>query len=335
MKKVTIMDIAKEVNVSKTTVSMVLNNKSINVSDETRKKILKTASEMNYIPNTVARSLSTNRTNTIGIILPDIENPFFAMMAKTIEDTAEKLNYNIILCNSYNNTDKEEKYVKLLISKLVDGVIFAAGGNSERNLNILKSNKVPFVLVDRYVESINEYSGVFSKNIEGIKQGVEYLYKLNHRNIAFVGGNAKVKVAKLRNESYIETSKSLGLYNENLMVESDFSIEGGIKATEKLLSVSKNIDAIFYSSDVMALGGMKYLIRNGYKIPKDISVLGFDNINMSALFEPELTTIAQPIYRLGETACELLIKIIENKCENEIIELDTQLIERGSVINLK
>ncbi|OOM13881.1 LacI family DNA-binding transcriptional regulator [Clostridium saccharobutylicum] len=331
MRSVTMSDIAQEAKVSKTTVSKVLNNREINVSDSTRQNILNIAKRLNYIPNGVARSLTTRRTNTIGIILPDIENPFFAAMAKTIEEMAENRGYNVILCNSYNNEEKEDKYIRLLISKLVDGVIYGSGGNSKESLNVLRSNKVPFVVVDRYIDSTYKYSGVFSKNIEGVKRGVRYLYDLNHRNIAFVGGSCKVKLAKMRNESYVEISKELGVYNKDLMVEADFSIEGGMRATENLLSITKDIDAIFYSSDVMALGGMKYLIRHGYKIPDDISVLGFDNINISALFEPELTTVAQPIYEIGKTSCELLIDIIEKNCEDKIIELDTNLIQRNSV----
>ncbi|SFD47198.1 LacI family DNA-binding transcriptional regulator [Clostridium uliginosum] len=331
MKKVTIMDIAKKVNVSKTTVSMVLNNKEINVSDETRKKIFKSAKEMNYIPNTIARSLSTNKTNTIGIILPDIENPFFAMMAKTIEDTAEKLNYNVILCNSYNNTAKEEKYVKLLISKLVDGVIFAAGGKSEHNLNILTSNKVPFVLVDRYVESINEYSGVFCSNEQGIKLGVDYLYSKNKRKIAFVTGHKDLKIGEIRYNAYKKIAEELGVYDEELIIRDDFTIEGGMNSTKKLLALNKKIDAIFYSSDVMALGGFKVLIREGYRVPKDISILGYDNINISYILEPELTTISQPIYEMGQSACELLVNMINGTTENLTISLNPTLIERDTV----
>lgn len=332
MRKVTIKDIAKKANVSKTTVSMVLNNKAISVSDETRENIFRIVKEMNYIPNTIARSLSTNKTNTIGIILPDIENPFFAMMAKTIENTAEKLNYNVILCNSYNSTVKEEKYVKLLISKLVDGVIFAAGGKSEDNLNILKQNKIPFVLVDRYVKSINEYSGVFCSNEQGIKLGVDYLYSKNKRKIAFVTGHKDLKIGEIRYNAFKKIAEELGVYDEKLIVEDDFTIDGGMNSTKKLLELNKTIDAIFYSSDVMALGGFKVLIREGYEVPKDISILGYDNINISSILEPELTTIAQPIYEMGEKACELLVNMINGATESLVVNLDATLVERDTVI---
>ncbi|AYE33595.1 LacI family DNA-binding transcriptional regulator [Clostridium septicum] len=331
MRNVTMSDIAKEANVSKTTVSKVLNNKQISVSNETRKNIFEIAKRLNYVPNSVARSLSTRKTNTIGIILPDIENPFFSEMAKAIEENAESLGYNVILCNSYNKDEKEERYIRLLVSKLVDGVIFASGGNSEDSLNILRSNRVPFVVIDREIETIEKYSGVLCDNEQGIELGVNYLFNKGKRQIAFVAGEPKFQISKIRNESYKNIAKKLGVYNPDIICESEFSIEGGMKATEELLLRSKYIDAIFYSSDVMALGGMKYLIRNGYKIPDDISILGYDNINISSLSEPELTTIAQPIYSMGEEAFKLLIEIIGGSDKNQIIKLKTKLIERDSV----
>ena len=294
MRKATLLDIAEKANVSKTTVSMVLNNKKISVSDATRQKINDAVKELNYIPNTVARSLSTRKTETIGIVLPDIENPFFSEMARAIEDTAGKLNYNIMFCNSDNNQDKEEKYVRLLISKLVDGVIFVSGGKSEQNLQMLENNNIPFVIVDRYIESSKEYNGVFCDNEEGIRLGVEYLYKNNKKKIAFVTGSQKLKVAKLRLRAFEEVTKDLNIYNEHLIFQSEFTINGGMKATEEIINSSNTVDAIFYSSDVMALGGFKLLTRKGYKIPEDIAIMGYDNINISDLVEPELTTVAQP-----------------------------------------
>lgn len=245
----------------------------------------------NYIFNGVVRSLIIRRINIIGIILFDIENLFFVVMVKIIEEMVENRGYNVILCNLYNNEEKEDKYIRFLISKLVDGVIYGLGGNSKESLNVLRSNKVFFVVVDRYIDSIYKYSGVFLKNIEGVKRGVRYFYDLNYRNIVFVGGSCKVKLVKMRNESYVEISKELGVYNKDLIVEVDFLIEGGMRVIENLLFIIKNIDVIFYSSDVMVFGGMKYLIWYGYKILDDILVLGFDNINILVLFELEFIIV--------------------------------------------
>lgn len=331
MGKVTLLDIAKAVNLSKTTVSMVLNSKPINVSDETKSKIFKAAQDLNYIPNSLARSLSTKKSYTIGFIIPDIQNPFFSEMAKAIEIEAEKYGYSMILCNSFNSGKKEQEYITLLISKLVDGVIMVPSGEKNKGIELLKSNKVPFVLADRMVYGKDGINGVFCDNENGIKLGVEYLIKKGHKNIAFVAGNQK-GISNTRLEYFKEIAKKYEIFNKDLIEAENFSMEGGIEATDILINKKINIDAIFYSSDVMAIGGMKYLLRNGYKIPKDISILGYDNIGISSFIEPELTTIAQPIYNMGEKAFELLMKSIKDEIdEDSIINLTPYLVERKTV----
>ena len=333
MKKITLVDVAMKANVSKTTVSLILNNKPINVNEETRKKVLKVAEELNYIPNNIARSLSTKKTNILGVIFPNIENPFFSEIAKAIECTAEALGYTVIICNSNNKAELEEKQIKLLIGQLVDGVILVSGGERTISLKLLKNNKIPFLLLDRYFEEEKGYSGVFCSNEEGIKLGLNYLYyEKNKKNIAFIRGEKGVKTADLRYEYYKKLSKEIGIYDKDLVFEGKFNIVGGMESTEKLLECNKKVDAIFYSSDIMALGGMKILIRNGYKIPNDISILGYDNINISQIIEPELTTISQPIYNMGKEACNLLVNLIDKKIKDKIVMLKPTLIERSTVL---
>lgn len=331
MGKTTLLDIAKYANVSKTTVSMVLNNKPISVSDETRENILKAAKELNYIPNSLARSLSTKKTYTIGVIVPDIQNPFFSEMAKHIEITAERYGYSVILCNSFNSYEREENYIRLLISKLVDGVIFAASGDKPSNVNTLIDNKIPFTVVDRLLDTDKKYNGVFCENKYGIYLGVEYLYKKNKRKIAFVGGDDNSSVVKIRLNSFREIAKKLGILDEDIIIKESFTLNGGINSTKEIIKRNKNVEAIFYSSDIMAIGGIKYLLREGYLIPDDISILGYDNIDIGSFIEPELTTIAQPISEMGKEACNLLIKLINEKSNGEIINIKPYLIERSTV----
>lgn len=331
MNNVTMKDIAELAGVSKATVSMVMNKKDDSISDATRKRILKIAKEMSYIPNSIARSLSTKKSGTIGIILPDITNPFFSEMARAIEDEAERLEYNLIICNTDNDKYKEEKYIELLISKLIDGVIFMSGGKSNDSITLLKNNNVPFVLVDRYIEGYKDDYGVFCLNKQGVAKGIKYLYESGKRKIVFVKGTENIEVSKQRLEGYIDAMKSYGIYDKNYIFEGDFNVEGGIIATKKIIDSFHNLDAIFYSNDMMALGGMKILLRNGYKIPRDIAIIGFDNIHISEIIEPELTTIAQPIYIMGEKACSILIDVINGALPTEKqIYFETHLIIRGT-----
>lgn len=330
MKKITISDIAQKAGVSKATVSLVLNDKPINVSSGTRENILRISKELNYIPNSIARSLITNKTDTIGLILPDIVNPFFSEIARAIEDTAGKMNYNVMLCNSDSNSFKEEKYSKLLVSKLVSGSIFISGGNSQKSLEILRDNGIPVVLVDRYVEPSKGYSGVFCSNREGIYEAVEYLHKKNRKNIALITGSMSLETSKLRLQAYREITENLKMYNENLVCEGNYSVEGGVNSTEKLLELNDKIDAIIYCSDVMALGGIKVLKRKKLKVPKDISVVGYDDISFCEYVEPELTTIRQPIYDMGKEAFRLLIQIINGEAKEKKISFKSKLIIRGT-----
>lgn len=331
MRKVTLQDVAEYTNVSRTTASMVLNDKKINVSKETRNRILEAAKELNYIPNSLARSLSTKKSYTIGFIIPDIENPFFAEMAKAIETEAEKQGYSVILCNTFNNSKKEEEYIRLLISKLVDGVIIVVNGKKNNSMNLLKSNEVPFVIVDRHANEVEDIKGVFCDNEEGIRIGIDYLMKKEYKNIAFIGSTQNEIGLNSRIKYFEKISKEYNIFNESLLAEDAISLQGGINATERLIMKNRSIDAIFYSSDVMAIGGMKCLLRKGFKIPEDIGVLGYDNIGICSYIEPELTTIAQPIYNMGREAFTLLIDVANNNQKENIINLKPYLVERKTV----
>lgn len=330
MKKITMKDIALKAGVSKATVSMVLNNKDEIISKETKDKIFRIVEELNYIPNGAARSLSTKKSQIIGIIIPDITNPYFSEISRAIEDAASKMNYNVILCSTDNDEKREEKYVKLLISKLVDGIIFISGGNFNKSLKILHDHEIPFIILDRDVEDENNYPGVCCLNKEGVIEGLEYLLRKGRKTIAFVTGKRDLKVSQQRIEGYMEVMNNYNMFDDKLIFEGDFTIKSGIKITEKIISQNKGVDAIFYSNDLMAIGGIKTLIRRGLKIPDDISVIGFDNINISSLIEPELTTIAQPIYDMGKRACEMLIDIINGKEIKYKIYFNTKLIIRGT-----
>ncbi len=325
-------DIANVAGVSKATVSMVLNKKDDNISQGTRERILAIADELKYIPNSIARSLSTNKSGTIGIMLPDITNPFFSQIARAVEDTASKYDYNVIFCNMDNDMDKEVKYTKLLVSKLVDGVIFVTGGRSPESVNILEGNHIPFVFVDRNVQGFEHYSGVYCLNKKGSYEGVNYLYKKGKRKIAFVTGDKALSISKLRLEGFVEGAMELGIYREDWVFYSDFTIEGGRQVTEKVIKACDGIDTIFYSNDLMAIGGMKTLMAASIRIPEDIGVMGYDDIAISGMMNPALTTIHQPIYDMGKQSCRLLIKHIKGQLKKQkIIRYAPEILERQSI----
>ncbi|NLL31206.1 MAG: LacI family transcriptional regulator [Clostridiales bacterium] len=331
MSRITMKDIAEKVGVSKATVSMVINKKDSNISEETKKKIYDAIEEMGYIPNNIARGLNTKRSGSIGIIVPDISNPFFSELSKAVEDFANKLGYNVILCNSDNNVEKEKKYVELLISKLIDGIIFIPGQESKASANLLKLNNIPFVFVDRYINGFEDCPGVYFDNKQGVKDGIEYLYNKGKKNIVFVSGPKKIDVNKERLEGYKESMTEYGLYKESLIFETTFSLEGGMEATNRIINECESVDAIFYCNDIMAIGGMKTLKRRKYKIPEDILIMGFDGIKLSRMIEPELTTIQQPIYSMGQQACKLIIDIInEESITNTKIYFSPNIIVGGT-----
>ncbi|MGL4874360.1 MAG: LacI family DNA-binding transcriptional regulator [Clostridium sp.] len=327
MGKATLMDIAKALNISKTTVSIVLNNKGENISEETKKKIFDKAKELNYIPNYLAKSLSMKKTFSIGVIVPNIDNPFFSEMVNAIEVILNENGYSMILCNTFNNKEREAENIKLLINKAIDGIIIIPVNKEFENIEILKSNKIDFVLVDRVKENEKEENSVSCDSREGVKLGIEYLNK--NKNIAFITGSEFDLKEDVRLQSYRENIKKL---DEELIIKEEITMVGGFRATEKLLERKKKIDSIFYSSDIMAVGGIKYLLRNGFLIPKDINILGFDNIGICSFIEPELTTIAQPIKEMGVESAKLLLRVINNeKIEEKNIIMKPYLVERATV----
>lgn len=177
-----------------------------------------------------------------------------------------------------------------------------------------------------------DYYGVFCNEEKGIKEGIHYLYEnKKRRKIFFVTGDMELEISKKRLNTFIKFARELGIYNEQLVIEGDFSVKSGIKTTEIILNNNLDFDAIFYSNDLMAIGGIKTLLKRGISIPREVNVLGYDNIQISSLFEPEITTVAQPIYEMGEKSCNFLIDIIEgiNIVRRDIV-LHSKLIIRNT-----
>lgn len=337
--KITIKDIAKESGVSIATVSMIINNKDKNISDATRGKVLHIIKKYNYVPNAMAGSLVTQKTHIIGLILPDITNPFFPGIARGAEDKANESGYSIIFCNTDDKLEVEEKYIETLTKKTVDGIIIAHSSNSEKMSEILERCKVPIVLIDRDFYSENIRGKVLVNNLEGSYDGVTYLLNKGYKNIAYLSGSLKTKTARDRLEGYKKALIDNGIkYNDNLVKYGSYKIEWGKEGIYELLSQNEKFDAIFCGNDLIAIGAIKELKTKGYKIPDDIGVMGFDDIYLAGLVEPSLTTIRQPNYQMGYMAMELLLDNLSssdknNTHDNEIktITLEAKIIERNSI----
>jgi len=330
--KVTIKDIAKVANVSTATVSKVLNNKDQRISTETRELVLKIAKEKKYIRNSMARSLVTKKTNTIGLILPDITNPFFPELARGAEDKANEAGYMIMFANTDDNADKESRYLNMLAEKMVDGIILTQSAHKEGNSETLEALKLPIVLIDRDMELKNIKGRVLVDNFNGAYDGVSYLIKKGHKKIAFITGPFSTTTSKDRLKGYEKalTDHNISI-NRDLIFEGEYKGQWGVQATHMLLDQKADVDAIFCGNDLIAINVIKTLKKKNIKVPEDIAIVGYDNIQFSEMIEPSLTTVNQPVYEMGYKAVELLIDILEGKVYEKIIQLETNLVIRESV----
>lgn len=311
----TISDIAKRANVSKATVSRVINNKSEGVGEETRQKILKIIKELNYQPSLIARGLVTKRINSIGLIIPDIANPFFPQLARGAEDAALKRGYNLFLCNSDNNLEKEKLYIDAFIKKSVDGVILTSSlSKSNLQCRLLKDRNIPFILLDRYIEGMETESGVFLDNEAGAYQATSYLLTNGHERIAFISGPFSVTTAWQRFQGFQKAHLDRGVaIDYQLIHEGEYHLDNGIHFVEELFAKKMDFTAVFAGNDLIAIGALKALKKQGIKVPDGMEVIGFDNIGLASLIEPPLSTVAQPIYEMGVLGADLLIDLIEGK----------------------
>lgn len=304
---ITIKDVAKEAEVSVATVSRVLNNNGY-VNEETRKKVEDAIKKLEYTPNAVARSLYKKQSRTIALIVPNITNPFFPEVARAIEDVMNSKDYTLILCNSDDQEEKEKKYFDMLRQKYVDGVIIVT--STLKPMHIVK-NKIPIVAVDRFIDKDIPYVSV--DNMKGARQAVQHLKAIGCQRIAHIRGPDDLPIAEERYQGYLKEVQHEAWFDENLVLNGNFNIKLATEQTKKLLTENRDIDGIFAGNDYMALGVIKAALELGKRIPKDLSVIGFDGINLAKLTNPELTTIAQPIYQIGYKAAEILLDLIEGK----------------------
>ncbi len=327
--RATIRDVAKKSNVSLMTVSRVVNQKG-NISKATAAKVLKAIRELNYRPNITARSLAAKKSDFIAIIVPDISNPFFSEMMKGAEDFARENGYNIFLGDTEGKVELEKEYIDAAINRMADGIVLVAP-RLENNLICEINDNIPLVIVDRSINK-NDIPQVYIDNLKGAMSAVEHLINLNHKNIAFLSGPKDVQDSLQREKGYIMALKKHNIpVNPKLMLIGDFSFEGGRDAFEKFFSNYPKPTAIFASNDIMAFGLIQRAHEMNVKVPKDVSIVGFDDILLSSLINPPLTTIRHPMLKMGIKAVELLVNKLNNKLDTKIsFILENTLIVRKS-----
>ncbi len=295
-----------------TTVSHVLNETRF-VSEELRCRVLRAIEELNYQPSGVARSLRRKRTHTIGMIIPDNTNPFFAEVARGIEDASFELGYNVILCNSDGNLEKEMDYLGLLIEKRVDGLVFVSAGSNPAAIEMLSAQKIVGVIVDREISGL-AMDSVLTDNKRGGYQATRYLLDLGHRRIACITGPSQLTPSAERVTGYRDALQEAGIpVDENLILAGDFQSQSGYQGMHTLLRLSPPPTAVFVCNDLMAIGALCAAHEAGLHVPQQLSIIGFDDIALASFTTPRLTTIAQPKYEMGLMAAEMLVERIKNK----------------------
>lgn len=313
-KKVNIKDIARLANVSHTTVSRALNNKS-RIRPETKEKILSIAREVNYRPNFIARSLVMKRTKTIGLVITTIANPFYTELSQGIETTARQLGYNIIFCSTNYDLSTEKQYIEMLRSKGVDGIIFTSAHIGDPNIVELAEEGFPIILVNRrtYHPRVKErvdYVGV--DNHLGGYMAVEHLIRLGHQRIGVVGGSSESSVGLERLEGGKKALEAYGVeQQEEYFLGGNFLKESGYQGGKRFLQMAEPPSAIFATNDYMAIGVYQALVEEGVKVPEEIALIGFNDIELSGIRGIDLSTIGQKKFEMGTVAVELLVKRIE------------------------
>ncbi len=330
-----IKDLAERIGLSVTTVSRVLNGKSkaYRISTATSEKVLAAASAYNYSPNRIARGLRLDKTETIGLIIPDISNPFFASIAKIIEVEARNKGYSIILCDSLDDVITEAELLNLLSGRKVDGIIIAPAGKMSSHIEEIQQQGIPVMVIDRYFPG-TKLPYVTSDNYLGTMLAMEHLIEMGHFRIACIQGISGISANNDRVMGYRDALLKSGvLPDDALILGYDFGVENGYVQTKKLLALPDRPTAILALSNLISLGTLRALKEAGLIVPDDISIVSFDEQPYSAFLACPMTTVEQPREEIGKLAVDSLVNIIDKVLSAKAINLKLQprLIYRESV----
>jgi len=332
---VTIYDIARRANCSAMTVSKVINNTG-RISEATRKRVLAIMEEMNYIPNSMARSLVLQETRILSLLITDITNPFYTSLARGAEDAALRHGYKLLLANSDEDMAKEKAYIETIMATRVDGVLYSPTGDESATLiERLTQLDIPVVLVDREVPGVT-CDMVLGDSRAGARSMVEHLIEYGHRRIALVNGPLHVSTSRLRLEGYKDALQAHGIpYDPSLIVEAGYQQAQTSTTAARLLELDDRPTAVFAANNFFALGTIRTFQQQGLRVPEDISVCCFDELEAGFVVDPFMTVMAQPAYEFGTIAVDLLVERIRDKqADKRTIMLQPVLHSRRSVKRL-
>ena len=328
----TIHDIARELNISASTVSRAL-NENPRISLKTKEKIKAVADKLGYRPNSLASNLRNKKSNTIGIVVPLINRHFFSSVISGVEDIAFKAGYNVVISQSNDLLSKEINIVRSMFSNRIDGLIIsiAMQTDSFEHLKIFKKKNIPLVFFDRVVPEI-ETDKIVVDDFAGGLRVTQHLIDRGYHRIAHLAGTQNLITYLDRKNGYVEALRKNGIpYDETLLIINTLTSDEGVSAVEQLMNLANPPDAIFCGNDTTALSSMIYLRDKGIRIPQDIGIVGFSNEPFSKVVSPSITTIVQPGFEMGQKAAELLIRQIETKERTyQTYVLPTELIIRES-----
>jgi LacI family transcriptional regulator len=327
----TIHDVAKRAGVGSITVSRVINNSGY-ISSETRERVQKAIVDLGYVPNSLARSLRSRRTNTVALMVTDITNPFFTTLARGVEDAAIGAGYTVIFCNTDESAAKEEKYLNVLLQKQVDGLLLVPTQRSVNTIQQIQKHGTPVVVLDRRIPAV-DVDTVRCDSLEGAYKLTNYLVSLGHRQIAVMSGAVGVSTADDRVAGYQKALAESGIaIDERFIFRGEFTPDSGYSMTKQAINLPLRPTALIAANNFITIGAMKALQEVGMQVPEDMALAGFDDLPPTIVTFPFFTVVSQPAYEMGTQAMQLLLKRLNDKeigAFQEVL-LPTQLIVRRS-----
>ncbi|MCM3691434.1 LacI family DNA-binding transcriptional regulator [Neobacillus niacini] len=332
MKNPTLKEVASLAQVSTATVSNVINNTK-HVSESVKKQVFNAMEALNYKPNEIAKSLRVQQSRLIGILISDISNDFISKVVKGIENTLSEIGYNVLLCSTDSDFEKEKEYLNVFMGKRIDGLIISSSGTGdyEHYEDLIKA-KVPVVFLNRCPDHFPS-NMVMTNNIKGAYSATEHLIKHGHKKIGIITGPLHFSTGRDRFIGYQRALDDYGIpFRKEIVLEGCFNIESGYELTKKLFEENIDVEALFISNNSMSLGAYKYIKEQGIKIPEEIAIYGYDDPEWADIVDPPLSGIKQPAYQLGIYAAKKIVDTVQGNCTETrgIKYLDPEMVVRKS-----